>query len=180
MSMEFLFYDHIYMNKQDYPLSNYDIKNLLDNNIKIVLYSELNKYANIDELLYPFNAFILLIETRPRYGHWVSVIKINDSDIEFFNSYGGYPDYTLNKMSDNFPYLSMLLYKCDYNLFYNEFAFQKHDSDVKTCGRHSVCRVMYKNLDIYEYKQILDKLCNKYKCDYDTIVTIITNKINFI
>jgi hypothetical protein len=167
---------------EDIALSNYDILNLLKGRVNIVLYPDLHKYKHIDDVLGKHNACILLFEAKPHYGHWCAIFKNKKKELEFFNSYGGYPDDSLNYIPLHFaevsnqlvPYLSILMHNSPYELFYNEFAFQKHNKNTKTCGRHCVFRIMNKHVDIYEYKRILDNLCKKYKTDYDGVVTIMT------
>lgn len=166
---------------EDIPLSNFDILKILDNNVSIILYPDLHKYKHIDEILGKYNACILLFESKPKYGHWCAIIK-NKNDIEFFNPYGGYPDDSLKKIPLKFalqsnqenPYLSLLLYNSEYNLFYNEFKFQQTSNDIKTCGRHCCVRVKNKHLDIYGYKKYLDELSRNLNVDYDGVVTYLT------
>jgi hypothetical protein len=166
----------------DIALSNIDIVNLLDCKCKIILYPDLYKYKNLDEILGVSGTCIILFESQPNYGHWVCIMRRNN-DVEFFNSYGGYPDDTLKHIEKKFainshqdkPYLSLLMINCPYNLSYNEFKFQKEKGDIKTCGRHCVVRAKHKNLDIYDYKEKLDALCQKYDTDYDGIVTMMTS-----
>jgi hypothetical protein len=168
---------------EDIALSGSDILNLLDGKINIILYPDLHKYNSINDILQPNGACILLYESKPRYGHWVALIKTNDKAIEFFNSYGGLPDACLKLIDLDFrketnqllPYLKNLMYKSPYELNYNEFQFQKKDYDIKTCGRHCVVRVSCKHLNIYDYKKLLDKLCNILDTDYDGVVSILTS-----
>lgn len=168
--------------KEDIALSNFDILKLLHNKVNIILYPDLHKYENIDQLLDPYDCCIILYESKPRYGHWIALIKKNDS-IEFFNPYGGLPDASLKLIDPEFraqsnqllPYLKRLMYKSPYELNYNEFQFQRKGFDIKTCGRHCTVRVMCKVINIYQYKDLLDKLCEKYHTDYDGVVTILTS-----
>lgn len=175
------------MNKyKDIALSNNDIEKKLkmfNINCQIVPYNELYKYKSIDELLYPSDSVIILYMWKPFYGHWCCLTK-RHNNVEFFNSYGGYVDYPILNNIDNkfrlesnqdYPYLTNLLLLSPYNLHYNEFQFQKKKSNIKTCGRHSLMRVLLKNFDIYEYKKILDIVKKKYMLkDYDDVVTFLT------
>src|SRR5208282_3443963 len=141
---------------------------------------------SIDQLLSPFGCCILLFEAKKDYGHWTAIIKRNNV-IEFFNSYGGdnsgLPDAALSMINPEFriisnqifPYLTKLMYDSPYELNYNEFRFQKKGQSIRTCGRHCVIRCLCKNMNIYQYKDFLDKLCNYYNTDYDGIVTILTS-----
>jgi hypothetical protein len=166
---------------KDTPLSNFDIMSKLNNKCNIVLYPDIHNYRTVDELFGGFDGCVILFESQPKYGHWVCITKHGNS-VEFFNSYGGYPDDSLKKIDKQFakeskqdyPYLTKLLLNSRYDLFYNEFPFQKKCSKIKTCGRHCIVRILEKHLDIYDYKDKLDKLCQEYDCDYDDIVTILT------
>jgi hypothetical protein len=172
---------------EDIALSDKAILDLLDGHVNIVLYPNLYKYSNIDEVLGPYEACILLYEAKPKYGHWCALIKIDNNTIEFFDPYGtastgGWPDDNLNMIPPDFakltnqetPYLSLLMMRSPYNLSYNEFQFQKRIKDVRTCGRHCVFRVMNKDMSLYEYKDFMDDLCNEFDTDYDGVVTIFT------
>jgi hypothetical protein len=171
---------NIYM---DIPLSNEDITRLLNGKCNIVLYPSIRNYSSLDELLRPYNACVILFQTKPSYGHWVCITK-HGKDVEFFNSYGGYPDDSLSYIdkkyasgsNQDYPYLTKLFIESPYELFYNEFAFQKKDKNVKTCGRHCVVRIMHKTIDIYEYKYILDSMCKEFNTNYDGLVTMITRQ----
>lgn len=172
---------------EDIALSNHDIIRLLNGKVNIILYPDIHKYENIDQLLEPYDCCIILYQSNPRYryGHWCALIKKLDS-IEFYNPYGGdktgLPDATLKMIDPEFrakshqllPYLKRLMYKSPYELHYNEYKFQRKGFDIKTCGRHCVVRVLCKDINIYQYKNLLDKLCEKYDTDYDGIVTMLT------
>lgn len=172
---------------ENIPLSNKDIKNLLNNRVKIELYPNLHKYDNIDDLLGPYGACIILFESMPKYGHWCCIFKINDELIEFFNPYGsvehGWPDDSLLQISDDFrkisnqlvPRLSLLMLNSPYQLSYNEYPFQEHNRNIKTCGRHCVVRIFNKHLNLEDYCKYLDFECDKHNLNtYDQLVTLLT------
>jgi hypothetical protein len=169
---------------EDVALSNFDLIKLLDGKANIVIYPNLVNYNNIDEVLGPYGACFLLFESKKQYGHWVCLFKRNQNTIEFFNSYGGYPDTSLEYIPMHFreesgqiyPYLSWLLLESPYELEYNEFQFQKKNKNIKTCGRHTVIRLLLRDLDIYQYKAFLDMIKRKTGMNYDQIVTMLTIK----
>ena len=162
-------------------LSNKDVLKLLDNKAKVVLYPELHKFHTIDELLHPYDAVFLLYELKPQYGHWTCLFK-RGKEVEFFNSYGGIPDETLKKIPNtykseshqNFPYLVNLLYNSPYEIHYNEYDFQKHSPDVKTCGRWAALRLLMKDFTIDEFKHVIDLLKDYLSVSADKVVTILT------
>lgn len=165
----------------DVALSNEDIERLLNGRCNIVLYPNIHKFETLEQLLYPYDSCVLLFQSKPNYGHWVCITK-HENDIEFFNSYGGYPDDSLNYINkkyaeesgQDYPYLTKLFLDSGLNLFYNEYKFQEKNKDIKTCGRHCVVRIIHKMYDIYQYKEILDELCEIYGSNYDGIVTMLT------
>lgn len=171
---------------EDIPLSNKDIKRLLDNSVKIELYPNLHKYDNIDDLLGPYGACVLLFEAQPKYGHWCCIFKVNENLIEFFNPYGtvadGWPDDSLNHIPKEFrrisnqmiPKLSLLMLDSPYELSYNEYQFQQHNPKIKTCGRHCVVRLDNRDKELPEYVNYLNALCDRYDVNYDQMVTLLT------
>jgi hypothetical protein len=171
---------------ENIPLSNTRISQLLDHNVKIEVYPNLHKYNNIDELLGTYGACVLLFESMPKYGHWCCIFKVSDELIEFFNPYGtiaeGWPDDCLTHIPEEFrkitnqliPKLSLLMLNSPYELSYNEYPFQKHESDIKTCGRHCVVRLRNKHMELEEYLDYLNFECDKYNINYDKLVTLLT------
>ena len=161
-------------------LSNTDIENILDGKVNIVVYPELTDYDTIDELLGPYGSCIMLYETKPSYGHWCCINKINHNTVEFFDPYSSYPDDNLDHITTKFrkesnqffPYLTLLLYNSGYNIDYNEFQFQKHANDIKSCGRWCCLRVMLKYLPLQEFAQIF------MRPDGDDFVTFLTMWVN--
>jgi len=177
------------MSDQDYlgeyekvALSDKDMFNLLDGKFNLVLYPNLIKYSTIDEVLGPHEACVLLFETRKAYGHWVCLWKLNKNTLSFFNSYGGYPDDTLDFIPHHFaelnnelyPYLSLLLVCCPYKLTYNEYQYQKFGKGIATCGRHVAVRLWNRKLTDDQYHKYILKYTKKYNVSADELVTILT------
>lgn len=162
-------------------LSDKDLIKKLDGDTKIVLYRDLDKFDNIDELLYPHGNCVILFEAKAHYGHWVCLFKRGNT-IEFFNSYSGYPDDSLLKIDKNYrkisnqmePALSRLMLDSGYDLEYNDQVLQKLDININTCGRHVITRLLFSQYDDKEYKEILNLIKDYFKIDYDDIVTLIT------
>jgi len=172
---------------EDIALSDKNIFDLLEGKVSIVLYPDLHKYNNIDELLGNNGACILLFEAKPHYGHWCAIIKLNERLIEFFDPYGtattgGHPDDNLKHIPLEYakvsnqrePFLSILMDKSPYNLSFNEIQFQRKDKKIGTCGRHCVFRIINKDLSLYKYADMMNVLCQSFKDDYDGVVTLFT------
>lgn len=171
---------------ENIALTNFEIDRILNGKTKILTYKQLPQFDNINELLEPYKNFIMLYMSQPNYGHWCCVIKHPDR-IEFFDPYGdpNIPDEELNQISNkvkeitnqNYPYLTKLLYESGLPIEYNNYQFQEHDRNIKTCGRQCIVRVLFKNLLLDDYYELMTQLCNKLNMNYDQLVTYITTKL---
>jgi hypothetical protein len=169
------------------PLGDDDIRFYFPN-AKIMLYSDLQNYKSIDSLLPEENDYVfLLYENSPNNGHWVCVLRYDDT-IEFFDSYGGAPDTQLSwtdcpsrhSLNQAVPYLTNLFKGCPYTVVYNPEDYQEERKNVNTCGRHCVFRV--KNLMTYkrrleDYYRLMKKLRKEMGLPYDIIVSKAVSKI---
>lgn len=172
---------------QEIALSNYEINDILKDKTKILTYKALPQFNNINQILEPYKNFIMLYMSKPNYGHWCCVLKHPDR-IEFFDPYGGKntPDEELNMINDevkgitnqDYPYLSQLLYNSGYPIEYNDHQFQEHGQGINTCGRHCIVRVLFKDLLLDDYYELMSYLCTKLNMNYDQLVTYITTNIN--
>jgi hypothetical protein len=149
------------------PMSGQEIKNILNNDINIITYKELINYNNIDELFKNTNNVALLYELKPQYGHWVGLINQPEyKRIEYFDSYGYKPDYHKKSIDKKFiiesgqykNILSLLLYKSNKKIYYNEVPFQLKKNIISTCGRHVCMRILCRHLTLEQYqKEVLKK-----------------------
>lgn len=165
------------------PLSYKEVLKACNNNSIFVLYPDLAKVNDIDELLNKKGSILLLYLQNPLYGHWCCLNKVNNKLIEFFDPYGFFVDTELRfntkqkntQLKQTAPFLSKLLMKSPYDLSYNEFKFQSKKSTIGTCGRHCATRINYRNTTLSTYKKMFDsvsKIGNP-----DEIVTILTYDI---
>lgn len=177
------------------PMGDDDIKFYLPNS-KILKYSELSKYKNIDELLPKEKDFVfILYEDSPNKGHWTATTKHIGKGkgkpvISYFDSYGGKVDNPLNwlstnqniKLNQDRKLLSNLLNKCPYKVEYNPIKYQSEDKshDINSCGRHATFYV--KNLtdcnrDLNQYYKLMYEIKRDSGNSYDEIVSHLINKI---
>lgn len=167
--------------KKSIALSNFDLLNIVNGGANIEVYPNLWEVSSIDELLYPHNACFLLFETEPDFGHWCAIIKYGNT-VEFFDPYSGYPDDVLKHITPEFrmhsnqkyPYLTRLLYECPYKIEFNDHKYQKLSNDISTCGRHCACRVMCKYMNLEQYDDFMNAMCNYFNMSPDDIVTLLT------
>jgi hypothetical protein len=171
------------------PLDDSELKYYL-NNPKIIKYSELKNYSNIDELLNNNNDYvIILIEQKLNEGHWVCLLKYNDT-LEFFDSLGGSPDSQLEwsienneNLGQNVNFLTKLLMNSNYNVIYNKIKFQsqgnkRNGNNINSCGRHCCWRIinlMKNDKDLKKYIDFMKDIKKNSKNTYDEIVSHLIN-----
>ena len=168
--------------KED-PLGDNELNKILINP-KIIKYSELNNYNNIEDLLpYDESYIIILWEQVPNIGHWTALLRYKDT-IEYYDSYGKPIEYPLtftNKDMNNnlnqYPnLLKRLLNKAPFKIIYNNKQVQSDNLDIKTCGRHVANRIKFMlnyGYDLNKYNKLLDETKKRLKTSYDDIVSFL-------
>ncbi len=164
------------------PLSDKDILRLTDNKTKVIMYPELAQYETLDDVFGDHDSITLLYLQKENLGHWCCVNFINDSTIEFFDPYGIFIDDELEftspkmqqRLNQRLPVLSKLFKESPYKLTYNEHQFQELGSNIATCGRHCVVRIVNREKPLKIYKNMIKSLERKTSLDADDIVSILT------
>ena len=145
------------------PLSNEDI-NIMLNGTKIFKYPDLENMNSIDEIFDDQGRAVMLFLTKnENTGHWIALHKKEDT-IYYFDPYGYdvdedkdfIPDYKLEELNQEQPFLMDLFKKSKYKVYSNQYAFQNRNAkNTNTCGRHCVVRLIYKNLDLDDYLDMI-------------------------
>ena len=166
--------------------SEHDFSRYFNIDGKIMKYSELSRYNNIEELLPNDKDFkLILTETEPNSGHWC-VLMNSKGKIIWYDSYGIIGDGELkfiprmmNKLLHQTTHPIHRLFKQakkdGIQTEYNTFKYQSESDDVCTCGRWCVLFVLLMNLNfslkemeefikrqVYEKSKPADILC----CDW--------------
>ena len=166
------------------PLSNVDIINKLNGKTNIVMYPDLARVRKVEDILVN-DSVVILYETRPNVGHWVCILKREDT-IEFFDSYGIFPDkekkyinkeYLKESGQENNNLIRLLLEAGKrYRIEYNNYRLQVKSGDVATCGRHVISRILLKNLSIEQFNKFMRGF-KQYGLTPDDVATIISEYI---
>jgi len=143
-----------------------------------VLYSNLNQYKNIKELLSDEPFVVILYQTSSKTnGHFVSLYA-DESNIYFFDSYGLYPDSEKQYTKYDRPlpnFLTNLIKEDGRNLIWNKIDFQnKKNNRISTCGRWSCLRILLRHLTNQQFERIFTTNKSNYLNDYDNIATLLT------
>ncbi len=169
-------------------LTDDDIRDILGSDCKIMKYSGLAEYIDLDDLLPKLKDYaIILYEEDENIGHWVGLLKY-DNLYEFFDPYGLMPDKQLKwvnlktrrSLNEATPYLSYMLKQ--ERFIYNHIKYQDLDNFVLTCGSHTVHRIyrlLTNNMWLDDYYKFMKELKEESKFNYDLIVsTFVKSKLN--
>lgn len=151
-------------NKLNYSLNMYEML-LLNPDAEYIIYTELNKISDLEELFKNTNKIIILYLLQNEYsGHYVCLFKYKN-DFQFFSSYGVEPDEELSvltkkkriELDEKQDRLKLLCGK--YKVYYSLIRFQK--AGTQTCGCFVTHRLSLSNLNDEEYFKFYIK--NKIK-----------------
>lgn len=165
-------------------LSGEEIMKMMKGKTNLLLYRDLYKYDNIEDILGKHKACVILYETKePLYGHWCVIFQQNPDTIEFMDSYGflidseispNFMDPEILKSFYNGPKLRRLIYFSKYKyIVYNNYALQERKAGINTCGRWVVSRLIFRNLSLEQFVKYL----MSFGINLDNLVTIITESI---
>jgi len=143
-------------------LSSTDILELCDHKTRLLKYDDLVGFENIDELLSPHNACVLLYQAGDYHGHWVVLTRRRCNDtgewvIEFFDPYGYEIDEEIDLLPErsgaqSIPYLTWLLLNSGYDrVVIQDEPLQSTKSGINTCGRWAALRVIYKDVPLHKF-----------------------------
>lgn len=161
--------DKIINNYENVDLGGSDIMRMCKNKVRIIEYEDLKNYTYIDQIFNEWNATIILYETKKDFGHWVVLLKHNNNELEFFDSYGLMVDEELkydnayNSRLNNgaiVPYLTDLLSKSTYKLIVNRKRLQLFLENINTCGRWCVARVILRNIELQQFIKLFTQNVN--------------------
>lgn len=174
--------DNVIKQAEDISLTFEDLNSLCyPSSVKVMLYQELHNIHDVNELFGMFDNIIILYRTKKDYGHYVSLMRHEDS-IEFFDPYGTAPDYALEVAQESLrhmggqliPHISALMKdaqdRLKIRIDYNKVQLQEFHEHVNTCGRWCATRIKLKHLNLKQFQRLF--YGQKHKPDM--IVTYLT------
>jgi len=151
-------------------LSGLDMR-VLNPDAKVLKYTDLYDYHNVDELFNDTDKVILLYLTMNDHsGHWTCLFK-NKEGINYFDSYGVPIDYQYELLTPDKrhqlhveqDYLKKILF--NEKVCYNNITYQK--KGTQTCGDHVSFRLGHSSINNLDYFNIFAKR----KLDPDEVVS---------
>lgn len=178
------------------PTSMADIKYMLNDKIKVVVYDELQQYNTLDELLQPYMAVVILYPNfhDKQCGHWCCCfVNTSGHRVEFFDSYGSYIDEKIadfdkeveSQRGDTFhqpkkiePKLLELIYNSPYqNIVFNHVTYQCQKIDTNTCGLWVVWRLKNRQHTEDDFQKMFLDLPVAEGFLPDLVISNITNEV---
>lgn len=170
--------DRLVKSLESKSFSGEEIKTIADGAVNVVRYRDLQDFNSIDDVLGEHGAAAILFETRPNYGHWCLLFKVDNDTLEFFDPYG----YALDEQAQYVPKkflhesgmdvaeLSMLIAASPYDLVVNKDPLQKLKDNINSCGRWVGLRLAFRDVPL----EVFQKLFYKQKMPPDWYVTALT------
>lgn len=169
-------------------VSDEDFKKLGLTNI--VKQADIKNYNSLFDLL-PYNDdyVIILIETAPSSGHWVSLYR-KGKTFYYFDSYGKSPDKELELISpekreelgETHRDLSFLISKLpkQAKFEFNSIDFQNKAQGYATCGKYTACFIIYmkqREATLKNFQNFLVDMKKKFNKNYDNIICVIYDRL---
>jgi hypothetical protein len=147
-------------------LSGDEIKKLIGR--EPVLYSDLKNYKSVDDLLGRYNYVVVLYQKAEFDGHYVSLFKDDDGNLNYQDSYGYGVDVPINMGLLPFDkplprYLGMLIEKSGRRLITNTFDYQRGKmKGYADCGRHACLRIRCRKMSNDDYRYMMTNNVSKF------------------
>lgn len=177
-----------------YLVSNYDIlKKLKGYNIQCIVYSDLNKFNSILELLpNSKQSVFILIRSSASSGHWTSLTR-NGNKLTYFDSYGIGPDgelvhidtQTRIQLFEDKPILSELLkqrpkeFQLEFNKTHLQHYGKLNNVEINTCGKYNcvIVKLLLNDISLKQFQERMKNIHDKTKLTYDEIISLIYDVI---
>ena len=159
------------------PLSDEDIKTILNGEVNVIDYSQLSDFLDINELLEPYNRVVIRYITQVNYGHWTCVFR-KGTTIYVFDSYGCFPDTQLDRIPDSLrrktnqsdPHLTRMLLQWMDNggkVDYNQYKLQGSNTGLATCGDWVILRLLQSSLSTNSFFKWVSNQSNRLSLTMD-------------
>ena len=155
--------DNVIQGAMRNELSDVEIRRITNNEVKIMLYDELEEYENIIDAIGGTNKLIILFPTNSdNYrGHYIAILYYpNERLISHFDSYGLSPKVELSYSTNGYvkeKLLNNLYSKAilnGYRVDYNTTRLQKMTDKISDCGSWCSVRCRFYYLSNQEFAKM--------------------------
>tara|TARA_R110001592_G_scaffold150885_1_gene376936 strand:+ start:3552 stop:4106 length:555 start_codon:yes stop_codon:yes gene_type:complete len=155
--------DNLVRQAENIPLSGSDLNRITEGKTNILAYESLEKYNNIDDVLGPHGACIILYQHDEDFGHWICIFRIDSKTLYFFDPYAiqidkeiKFSPFQLRQHEGKVvPHLSILIGRSKYKLIQNKTRYQRFKKDVNTCGRWCAHRILHRSMSEKSYSKLM-------------------------
>jgi hypothetical protein len=174
----------------NYMVSSSDFEEKMDYPFQIVKYGDLmHTKTLLPYFSEPQSILIILIETAPNTGHWVSLTRFNNT-FTYMDSYGLQADQELKfvpqqeraVLHENQPLLQPLLNKLKakgFKVAENKTPFQQFSPNINTCGKWTTVagNAFASGVTLTQFKKEMNDARKRTGLSFDQIVNVLYNKM---
>lgn len=147
-------------------ISNFDIYKYVSKSVNIVESSRLHEQTYDQLLNNQHGCSVILIQNSDNTGHWVLINKAGNV-VEYFDSYGcPYEESDIAFLKKHLGLTKVVS---------NKTQFQRYSSQINTCGKHVLFRLLTLlefKMDLKQHTKFVNDLCKKMKETADELVTV--------
>lgn len=137
-------------NAEDIPLSDNDIRSILNGRCNILSYDELERYTSLDDALGAHRVLILLYQfSGTTIGHWVGCWE-HRGKIYHYDSLGLRPDAESGR-----SHYTALIAGSQMPVSINTHQHQLVRHHTNTCGRHVALRILFGGSSHDQYHKLI-------------------------
>jgi hypothetical protein len=174
-------------------IASTDFHKMLGDGVKVIKYSDIESCTDINQVIPESRGYrIILIETKQNTGHYVCLLKYNNRQFEYFDSYGLAPDQEFSfipqqmqqLLDEKVHIMSQLLenFKSDGGSYlYNKMKLQKMANGINTCGRWCAFRIYcfkYYKYDLAKFQKFMMTQKLSTGESFDALVCSFTTALN--
>jgi hypothetical protein len=157
--------DKFIAKSEEITLTGEDIHRLTRGKANILAYPVLEQFSDLEEVFEGKDHAIILFETRKGFGHWISISKIGENQLEYFDPIGVgideeldlIPTQTRIELGEVEPHLTVLIRKSGKHIKVNKRKVQETAEDVNTCGRWATARIMFEEVQLNKFLDSMTK-----------------------
>lgn len=151
-------------------------------------YPNLKHFSSVDAVLSqsPIQVvFVLYLTEGYNSGHWCTLLRRQNGEIEWFDPYGLKVDEEARfikaserkKLDETTPVMLQLLLKSKEKWIWNSFDLQSHSPVDQTCGRWAILRALHRDLNDKQFYDFMQKEATRDHSDLDKAAVRLTEPL---
>ncbi len=164
------------------PLSSHEILDKLHDKCNVYIYNQLSDVDSLEDLISPHGCCVILYRTKPSFGHFTCIVRLNSGIISCFDSAGVVPDKELSwtnmKMRKKLNQVKPIIANLLTNFIDNGGKGEYNDNVIQakntmSCGYWCIVRITCKDMNNDQFiRWVKDNsseakmTCDDWICNY--------------